>query len=126
MKFKLKATPQEWMIFGLFAVLLLVVVSILVNNVVSFSTYGTFAGLNPFEALITNLPAVLLIYFGVMIFLFYSVKDFFFDKESGFGLSFGKKDSKGFSDWCSDREMKKDLSEINVKDSTYQYGGFQL
>ena len=126
MKFKLKATPQEWMIFGLFAVLLLVVVSILVNNVVSFSTYGTFAGLNPFEALITNLPAVLLIYFGVMIFLFYSVKDFFFDKESGFGLSFGKKDSKGFSDWCSDREMKKDLSEINVKDSTYQYGGFPI
>ena len=126
MKFKLKATPQDWALFGLFAVLLLAIVSILVNNVVSFSTYGTFAGLNPFEALTTNLGAVLLLYFAAMAFLFVTVKDYFFDKDSGFGFSFGKKDSKGFSDWCSDKDMKKDLAEIQVKAPVYQHAGFPI
>ena len=70
MKLKFKATAQDWMIFGLFALLLLIVVSILVNNIHSFATMGTFAGLNPFTAIIHNFAAVLVFYAFAMIFLF--------------------------------------------------------
>ena len=126
MKFKLKATKRDWMLFGAFALLLLVVVSILVNNIHSFSTSGKFAGINPFTALFTNLGAVIIFYLFAMIFLFVTVKDYFFDKDAGFGFSIGTKDSKGFSSWCTDREMKASLSELNVKDPEYQHAGFPI
>ena len=106
MKLKFKATSQDWLIFGLFALLLLIVVSILVNNIHSFANYGTFAGLNPFTALIQNLPAILVFYAFAMAFLFVTVKNYFFEQEKGFGISTEHKDEKGFSRWCTDKEMK--------------------
>ena len=39
MKLKFKATKQDWLIFGLFSLILLFVVSVLVNNIHSFSTH---------------------------------------------------------------------------------------
>ena len=126
MKLKLKATSKDWMIFGIFALLLLIVVSILVNNINSISTDGTFAGINPFTALFEHFEAVLIFYVFAMAFLFMTVKDYFFDQEKGLGISFGPKDEKGFSRWCTDKEMKASLSEINVRDSEYEYAGFPL
>ena len=126
MKLRLKATKRDWMIFTAFAIFLLLVVSILVNNINSFSTTGKFAGIDPFNALIHNFGAVFLFYFFAMVFLFVTVKDYFFDNESGVGISFGPKDEKGFSRWCTDREMKGTLKEINVRDPEYEYGGFPI
>ena len=127
MKLKLKATKQDWMMFAGFALLLLAVVSILVNNIHSFSTNGKFAGINPFTALIHNFAAVMIFYIFVMGFLFVTVKDFFFERTSGGpGFSIGPKDEKGFSRWCTDREMKSTLSEINVKDNEYSHAGFPI
>ncbi len=126
MKLKFKATAQDWCIFGLFALLLLIVVSILVNNIHSFANYGEFAGLNPFTALIHNLGAVVVFYVFAMIFLFATVKNFFFDQEKGFGIVSGAKDEKGFSRWCTDKEMKNDLSELSVQSETYEHAGFPI
>ena len=126
MKLKFKATSQDWLIFGLFALLLLIVVSILVNNIHSLANDGTFAGLNPFTALIQNLPAVLVFYAFAMAFLFVTVKNYFFEQEKGFGISTEPKDEKGFSRWCTDKEMKKTLSELNVTDNEYEHAGFPL
>ena len=126
MKLKFKATAQDWLIFCLFAVLLLIVVSILVNNVHSFANYGTFAGLNPFTALFHNFAAVIVVYGFAMGFLFVTVKNFFFDQEKGFGIVSGAKDQKGFSRWCTDKEMKKTLSEVSVTDEDYEHAGFPL
>jgi len=126
MKLKFKATAQDWMIFGLFALLLLIVVSILVNNIHSFATMGTFAGLNPFTAIIHNFAAVLVFYAFAMIFLFATVKNYFFDQEKGFGFVSGAKDEKGFSRWCTDKEMKKDLSELDVQSEEYEHAGFPI
>ena len=39
MKLKFKATTQDWTIFALFLVFLLLVVSVLVNNISSFLPY---------------------------------------------------------------------------------------
>lgn len=126
MKLKFKATKQDWLIFGLFSLILLFVVSVLVNNIHSFSTEGRFAGLNPFTAIIHNLPAVIVFYLFAMVFLFVTVKSYFFEREKGFGIIEGQKDSKGYSRWCTDKEMKNTLKEINVLDDEYQYAGFPL
>ena len=126
MKLKFKATKQDWLIFGLFSLILLFVVSVLVNNIHSFSTEGRFAGLNPFTAIIHNLPAVIVFYLFAMVFLFVTVKSYFFEREKGFGIVEGQKDTKGYSRWCTDKEMKNTLKEINVLDDEYQYAGFPL
>jgi len=128
MKLKLKATKKDWMIFAGFAILLFIVVAILVSNVQSISgEEGRFVGINPFPALRDNFGAVILFYIFAMIFLFVTVKDYFFDRDSGGpGIIFGPKDEKGFSRWCTDKEMKSTLSEINIKDSTYEHGGFPI
>ncbi len=127
MKLKLKATSKDWTIFGAFAILLLFVVSILVNNVSSIATNGTFAGINPFEAIFSDkIAAVLVFYIFAMAFLFITVKDYFFDQEKGVGISFGPKDEKGFSRWCTDKEMKASLSEIDVKAPEYDHAGFPI
>ncbi len=126
MKLKFKATTQDWMIFGAFLIFLLIVVSVLVSNIASFSNNGTFAGLNPFIGLFRYFPAVLLVYGFCLAFLFITVKDYFFDSEKGVGISFGPKDSKGFSRWCTDKEMKGSLKELNIRDSEYNYAGFPI
>lgn len=127
MKLKLKATTKDWTIFGGFALLLLFVVSILVNNVSSIATNGTFAGINPLPGIIEHFGAVLVFYIFAMAFLFMTVKDYFFDRtEGGPGIKFGPKDEKGFSRWCTDKEMKATLSEINIKDQEYDHAGFPL
>ena len=126
MKLKFKATAQDWLIFGLFALLLLLVVSILVNNIHSFANYGTFAGLNPFTAIFHNFAAVIVFYAFAMVFLFATVKNYFFDQEKGFGFVSGAKDEKGFSRWCTNKEMKKDLSELNIQDDEYDHAGFPI
>ena len=126
MKLKFKATKQDWLIFGLFAIVLLIVISILVNNIHTFSTEGRFGGLNPFTALFENLPAVIVFYAFAMVFLFVTVKSYFFEREKGFGLVEGAKDEKGYSRWCTDKEMKKTLKEVNVRDEEYEYAGFPL
>lgn len=128
MKFKFKATKQDWVIFGGFAVVLLFVISILVNNIHSVSNGDGFAGLNPFAAIFSGetLPAVIIFYIAAMAFLFVSVKSYFFDREKGFGFIEGAKDDPGYSRWCTDKEMKKDLQELNVTDEEYEYAGFPL
>ncbi len=126
MKFKLKATKQDWLIFALFAIVLFFVISIVVSNLASLAQGEGFAGINPFRALVKHLGAVIVFYIIAMIFLFVSVKNFFFDREEGVGLATGPKDSKGFSRWCTDREMKSTLKELSVTSPTYSHAGFPI
>ena len=127
MKWKLKAKPQDWLIFFCFAILLLYLICIAVVNIHQLSIDATFAGLNPFPAFSSELiGATILFYVGALIFLFGSVSSYFFDKEKGFGISFGPKEEKGYSRWTKDKEMKKTLKEVNIKDDYYEYAGFPI
>ena len=126
MKFKIKATAQDWLIFGIFAVVGLLVISILVNNMASVGAGEGFAGLNPIPAFIYHLDAVLLFYFFGLVGLIVACKSYFFEKTEGFGFSIGKKESKGYSDWCKPKEMKKTLKEVRVKEQYYEHAGFPL
>ncbi len=126
MKLKLKAKPQDWLIFAIFAVVLLLLVSIGVQNIHTLAIEGHFAGLNPFPALIHHLDAVIIFYFFAVAFLFVATKSWFFERESGVGIAFGKKESKGYADWCTDKEMKKTLKMLRVQDENYESAGFPI
>lgn len=127
MKWKLKAKPQDWLIFFCFAILLLYLICVAVVNIHQLSIDASFAGLNPFPAFSSELiGATILFYVGALIFLFGSVSSYFFDKEKGFGISFGPKEEKGYSRWTKDKEMKKTLKEVNIKDDYYEYAGFPI
>ena len=127
MKWKLKAKPQDWLIFFCFAILLLYLVCVAVVNIHQLSIDASFAGLNPFPAFSSELiGATILFYVGALVFLFGSVSSYFFDKEKGFGISFGPKEEKGYSRWTKDKEMKKTLKEVNIKDDYYEYAGFPI
>ena len=136
MKLKFKARPQDWLIFVLFAIILLYIVAIAVLNIATLAgnppigselKSGNFWGFNPFPAFTFKyLAATIIFYIGVVIVIFTGVKSYFFETEKGFGISSGEKDDKGYSRWCTDKEMKKKLSKINIKDEVYKASGIPL
>ena len=136
MKLKFKARPQDWLIFVLFAIILLYIVAIAVLNIVTLAgnpptgselKSGNFWGFNPFPAFTFKyLAATIIFYIGVVIVIFTGVKSYFFETEKGFGISSGEKDDKGYSRWCTDKEMKEKLSKINIKDEVYKASGIPL
>ena len=127
MKLKFKADLQDWIIFGLFAIVLLYVVCIAVLNINSLSLTGTFAGLNPFPAFLPKfLAATIIFYIGALIFIFVSVSSYFFDRESGIGFSASGKSDKGYSRWATDKEERKELKKVFVTDTKYDYAGFPI
>jgi len=126
MKLKFKATIQDWIIFGCFAFLLLILVAILVVNIHSFAVEGSFAGLNPLPAFVNYLPATLLFYIASLVGLFVAVNSYFFEREKGLGILSGAKDESGYSRWATDKEMKSQLKEISVSDPVYQSAGFPI
>ena len=84
-------------------------------------------GFNPFPAFTFKyLAATIIFYIGVVIVIFTGVKSYFFETEKGFGISSGEKDDKGYSRWCTDKEMKEKLSKINIKDEVYKASGIPL
>lgn len=136
MKLKFKARPQDWLIFVLFAIILLYIVAIAVLNIATLADNppigselksGNFWGFNPFPAFTFKyLAATIIFYIGVVIVIFTGVKSYFFETEKGFGISSGEKDDKGYSRWCTDKEMKEKLSKINIKDEVYKASGIPL
>ncbi len=136
MKLKFKAKPQDWLIFFLFAIILLYIVAIAVLNIATLAGNppagselkpGNFWGFNPFPAFTFKyLAATIIFYIGVVIVIFTGVKSYFFETEKGFGLSSGEKDDKGYSRWCTDKEMKEKLSKIVIKDEVYNASGIPL
>ena len=87
MKFKLRADPEDFLIFGIFAVFLLYIVAISVVNVHTFATEGQLSGLNPFPAFAPDtIFSTICLYLVVLLGLFASVSSMFFDREKGFGI----------------------------------------
>ncbi len=127
MKLKFKADLQDWIIFGLFAIILLYVVCIAILNIHSLAVEGVFAGLNPFPAFLPEyLLATIVFYIAALVFLFISVSSYFFDRDSGFGFSASGKEGKGYSRWATDKEERKSLKKIFIPEEKYEYAGFPI
>ena len=127
MKFKFKAKPQDWLIFGMFLIVLLYATCIFVLNVYSLARNNGFAGLNPFPAFMPDMIGFTVMFFLIfLVGIFLAVKSYFFEKEKGFGISFGEKEEKGFNRFATDKEMKKNLKKVNVQDNTYDVAGIPI
>ena len=126
MKLNVKVTSKDLTIFIIFSVILFYVCSITVLNIMSMVNEGEFAGLNPFPALLP--PYVLftvIIFVCVEIGIILSVKDTIFDFGDGIGLTIGEKESKGYSRWFTEKEMKKayKVYKVGVKDKDADQAG---
>ena len=118
MKLNIKVTSKDLTVFIIFSVILFYVCSITVLNIMSMVNEGEFAGLNPFPALLPPyLLFTLVIFFSVEIGIILSVKDTIFDMSDGIGFSIGEKESKGYSRWFTEKEMKKayKIYKVGVK-----------
>ena len=99
MKFRFRADAQDVLIFVLFAIFLLYVVSLGVINL-SYLAEGESLTLNPFPAFGPEyLMSTVVFYIIALVALLLSVSSYFFDREEGVGFSLGKKD-KGYSRWA--------------------------
>lgn len=128
---KFRVTKKDFIIFVIFAVLLLLLSSILVVNFYSLGNYGVFYGLNPFRGLLPPyLPVTLIVFIGSLIVIFVSASSYIFDKEKGkgIGLNFGEKEEKGYSRWSTEKEMKDGhgIAKVNPNDDVLDCAGVPI
>ena len=124
MKFRVES--RDLMIFGIFCLFLLYFCAIIVLNVNELAVYGKFYGFLPFEAFTGDFIATtIMLFIFALIGIFSAVSSYIFDREKGFGFSFGKKD-KGYSRWCKDSEMKKTLKEVDPTAYTADAAGLVI
>ena len=129
MKFRIVATSKDILIFIVFAIFLLYIVALGVINLPQLASDGTFYGLNPFlafseEYIIFTLVFYLLALGG----LFFSVSSYFFEWEKGFGLGFNSKNSNGYSNWASAKDLKNDsnIKRVLASSPNSDYAGIPL
>ena len=126
MKFKFRADEKDIKIFIGFCILLLYFCAIAVLNARSLATSGQLYGFLPFEAFSKNyIGTTLVLFFLVFCGVAFSVSSYFFDRDKGFGVTTEKKD-KGYSRWCSDKEMKKTLCEIDPSADKIDHAGIAI
>lgn len=129
MKLKFRAEKKDIMIFIIFCTFCFYIISIGVLNAVSILEDGSLHGLNPFPIFLSdNLILALIIFVIVLIVAFTSVSSYFFEREKGVGVSVGKKDEKGYSRWCKEKEMRNapDITVIKPTDDNIPKGGIPL
>ena len=129
MKLKFKADAQDVFIFLLFAIFLLYIVCLGVLNFPELAINGRFYGINPFPAFDSSRLAVtLVLYFIFLGCIFASVSSYFFERESGIGISIGEKSNKGYSRWAKEKEIKEDkgIAMIKPGDVDSQVAGIPL
>ena len=106
MKLKMRFDKDDMIKFGIYALILFLLVAILVSNLISFSKNGTAAGFNFFIALspeyFISTIVVFLLALGGLVF---TCKDYFFEFEKGFGFTTEKK-LDGYNNWCDKKAMK--------------------
>ena len=129
MKLKFRAEAKDIFIFVLFSIFCFYIISIGVLNALSILNDGTLSGLNPFPIFGTSdFILVIILYIVILIIAITGVSSYFFEREKGIGVAVGKKDEKGYSRWCKDKEMKKaeGIMVIKPTDDNIKKGGIPL
>ncbi|MCR5483095.1 MAG: type IV secretory system conjugative DNA transfer family protein [Bacilli bacterium] len=112
MKFRVR--PKDFVIFVTFSIFLLFLCSWLIGNLFSVINEEGFT-FNPFSGLFgPHFLITLIVFFGIEVAIFTSVESKIFESDSGFGLTFGEKESKGYSRWLKEKEMKKGFKMVEV------------
>lgn len=129
MKLKFTAEPKDISYFLLFAVFLFYMIAVAIGNITSISSGGEAVWFNPLPGLSPENIFGTLIFFIIAIFAIISmVSSYFFDRESGFGISKEKKSKGGYSDWAKPKDIKeaRGTKEVNESDENYEYAGIPL
>src|SRR5574344_1141878 len=127
MKLKFRAEGKDWVIFGIFSVILLYLVAIAVLNLSYFANYSRLWGLNPFPAFGKQyLLATIVGFFGALAAMFVGVSSYFFERDKGFGISAEPKKEKGYSHWASDKEFQKELNRVKPGEKAVDKAGIPL
>ncbi len=127
MKLKLVADSKKWTIFIIFCIVLLYFVAIAVLNLYYFSHYGIAYGFNPIEAFTPQFILPTLVGFIVILAaVFISVSSYFFERDTGIGISTAPKKEKGYSRWEPEKEFKKQLSPVYPGQETVEKAGIPL
>ena len=112
---KFRAEPKDVVIFIVFCIFLLYICCIGVLNASSLVAEGKLYGILPFKAFTGEyIGATLVLFFLALIGIFGAVSSYIFDRESGFGFTFSKKDS-GYARWAKKGEIRKDLKKVDPK-----------
>ena len=118
-----KVDPKDLLIFVIFCIFLLYVCCVGVLNASYLATEGHFYGLLPFEAFTPKyITTTLTFFFLSVIGIFLAVNSYIFDRESGFGFSFGK-NNQGYARWAKKYEVKKQLKPVDPKAPTADAAG---
>ena len=126
MKFKFVADGKDILMFVIFAIFLLYIVALGVLNFPSLAGTGKFYGILPFEAFTPKYITYTLVFYVIALgALFMSVSSYFFEMESGVGISTSKKD-KGYSRWAKEKDMKSELKCVHPSDSKAEVAGIPL
>ena len=125
---KFRVTAKDFIIFVIFAAVLLYLCALATSNINSFSVDGTFSGLNPIPGLTKFLGITLLLFILVLVLIITSASSLIFERKKGIGLEIGDKESKGYSRWAKEKEIKfdKDVEVVNPTDKDSKYAGIPL
>ena len=111
--------------FGLYALLLFIVVVLIMSNLRSISSGKGFAGLS-FNALeLDALPGTLIVYVFTLFGLVWSCKSYFFEFEKGWGFTTEKK-MDGYSKWADKKTMQAELKPVVASEYNSKYAGIPL
>lgn len=124
---KIKVEKKDLIIFCAFCVFLLYLCAIGVLNTASIVAEGKFYGFLPFKAFTSKyIGMTFFLFFVAIIGIFMAVKSYIFDRDKGFGFSVGEKKEKGYSRWATDKEFKKGLEVVEIKQDTLPAAGIAL
>ena len=117
---------EDMIKFGIYTVVLFLMICVLVANLISFSNDGTFVGLNFFKALSREYIGTTFVIFLLSLFgLVASCKSYFFEFDKGFGFTTEKK-LDGYSNWCDKKTMQKELKPVSPTALKADAGGIPL
>ena len=129
MKLKFKADLKDIIYFLIFTIFLFYLISVGVGNITSLSKTGEFVGLNPLPGLSReNILGTVLFFFIAFAAIIMLVSSYFFERESGFGISREKKQGGGYSKWAKVDDIKNAIGVkvVNETDYTYEAAGVPL
>ncbi|MBR6133542.1 MAG: type IV secretory system conjugative DNA transfer family protein [Bacilli bacterium] len=114
MKFRISGKDAIYVVA--FLLLLFYLCTLLTGNIHTWSSDGSFAGLNPFPGLSGDVIAsTFIIFILAIILIFASVSSYVFERKDGIGLEIKDKESKGYNRWAKEKEMKADPGVVEVE-----------
>ena len=122
MKLKFIAEPKDMLNFVLFSIFLFYMIAVGVGNITSITAGEGPVWLNPFPGLSPENITGTIVFFAIALLAIISlVSSYFFDRDSGFGLSKEKKSKGGYSDWAKPKDIKESRGTEMVVESDYSY-----